>query len=164
VLKICLKKCFSKILIVYVRRPRDCAMCWRFVLVFETSINCSWSTRQYMKQIILTTKLISSSKIKYQPKHESLCAIQILLEFVVEPNTTQQNRLVRWGLPLIINTLSGHLISEVRFFNTYPSRHALLGLVRGHKWWVVRERKPDSKWPNGSLQRLSYHLRNSGCA
>jgi len=32
---------------------------------------------------------------------------------VVGPNTTPQNRLARWGLPPLINTLSGHHLSDV---------------------------------------------------
>jgi len=37
----------------------------------------------------------------------------IILEMVVGPNTTPQNWLVRRGLSPLINTLSGHLISDV---------------------------------------------------
>jgi len=36
------------------------------------------------------------------------------LELVIESNTTPQNRLVRWGLPPLINTLSDHHLSDVR--------------------------------------------------
>jgi len=40
------------------------------------------------------------------------------LEIVVGPNTTPQNRLVRWWLPPLINTCSNHVLSDVRLFNT----------------------------------------------
>jgi len=43
----------------------------------------------------------------------------VLLEIVVEPNTTPQNQFVRWGLPPLINTLSDHLLSDVGFL-THP--------------------------------------------
>jgi len=36
-----------------------------------------------------------------------------ILKIVVGPNTTSQNRLVRCGFPPLINTLSGHHLSDV---------------------------------------------------
>jgi hypothetical protein len=39
-----------------------------------------------------------------------------ILKIVDEPNRTPQNRFVRWGLPSLINTLLGHLLSDVGLF------------------------------------------------
>ncbi|AES64735.1 hypothetical protein MTR_2g029720 [Medicago truncatula] len=40
-----------------------------------------------------------------------------IYKIMVEYNTTLQNQLMRRGLHQLINTLSGHLLSDVRLFN-----------------------------------------------
>jgi len=50
-----------------------------------------------------------------------------LLEIMVGPNTTPQNRLVEWGLPPLINTCSGHLLS-VWDSLTHPLTTSIIGL------------------------------------
>jgi hypothetical protein len=47
----------------------------------------------------------------------------IILEIVVESNTSPQNQLMRSGLPPFINTYSNCLLSDVELFNTSPHDH-----------------------------------------
>jgi len=58
---------------------------------------------------------------KLFPKKNNIGAFQgsFFLEIEVESNTTPPNRLVRCGLPVFINTLSDHLIFDVRLL-THP--------------------------------------------
>lgn len=37
----------------------------------------------------------------------------LVIEFVVRSSTTQQNRIVMWELPPLLNTYSSHLSTEV---------------------------------------------------
>jgi len=52
-----------------------------------------------------------------------------ILEIVVRSYTTPKNRLVMWGLPPFINTLSGHLLSNVGLFNKGKQIHSIMQMV-----------------------------------
>ena len=91
-----------------------------------------------------TLKCFSMKEKRNFGSFKSITLNSIFLEIMVGSNTIPQNRLVR---------CYKHIVrpSPIRceIFNT-PSRPALLSLVRGHKWWVTRQRKPDNRWSNGS--------------
>jgi len=49
---------------------------------------------------------------------------------VVGPNTTPQNRLMRWGLPPLINTLSSHHLSDVGLLTNFYDSSGVVHISR----------------------------------
>ena len=77
---------------------------WLTVVFFP--IQCSLS-----QQLLLTSHMI------------------IIQQNSIHSPSLIQSQLVRWGLPPLINTLSGHLLSNVGLFNTYdPTIYDLVTL------------------------------------
>ena len=89
---------------------------------------------------------------KLSPKKNNIDAFlrSFFLEIVVESNTTPPNRLVRWGLPPFINTLSDHLIFDVRVL-TRPSRVMLI--------IIVKSLTSDMRWHDNVFLRVSNSLK-----
>lgn len=65
-----------------------------------------------------------------------------IIEIMVVHNTTPQNRFVSWELPLLINTLSDHLLSNVGLWTNYDFRTPYIHIKNHSK--LLHEQTPFS--------------------